>query len=432
MTSTGLARIALLFVSVLSITVASPKASAQVGTGAIDGGSSSAVPALSADDFTLVIERYDVAQSAWVALTPAEQAHFFGRARCECAADTSAFAGMIKIAIVPSPAASSKIQALLAANGLGSGSARLYAGSNVLNCLAPGAALPGAFSSYCVNLLDPSDVTAGIPGGMATLASLRLWESPPIPVARLFGAAQVPVCNSPQTCDQTSTCASTLAAANIYFWAQTSAGYAPDRDDLSLSVNLVGQTSFAPRTVTVNAANEALDVAWDWSGGVSPAGFEAFLGLQLFCQRGEGAQVFAPGTYTPAFTSAAALCPAVAPPPSSPLAFANLSPAYLCSGLLPSSATSYHIAGLQNDVFYGVGVAAVDRYGNVSLLAPTDLVYQAPSASAPSDGGPDGGSHSGGGGGCALAGGGGTGGAGAALSLLALGMALLGRRRPRR
>jgi len=70
----------------------------------------------------------------------------------------------------------------------------------------------------------------------------------------------------------------------------------------------------------------------------------------------------------------------------------------------------------------------VDKYGNLSPIAPTDIVYQAPNASATSaDGGAvDGGVRAADSGGCALAGGHGPREAWTGLGLLALGALLLG------
>ena len=430
MTSTRLASTALPCASVLLLTLVSSPSSAQFGAGGIDGGISDA-PALSSADFVFSFERYDALAGAWVALNPTEQAFFFDRARCECAEDTSNFTGSIKIAIEPSAAVAQKIQSLLTANLASSGSARLYAGGNAVNCLDPSSTTtPEALSAYCVNLLDPSSYSASIPGGMAVFLTQRRWESPPIPVAWLFGAAYTPVCDSPQSCNQTTTCGKTLSAQALYFWAQTSQTGLPDRSDLIVPINLAGQVPYAPSDVTVEAANEALIVHWTWPIGINPAADPSFLGPQLFCQRGQGDQVFASGTYTAAFTSSAATCPAVAAVPASPLAFANLDPGYLCSGLLPATATSYRISGLQNGIFYGVGVAAVDKYGN---LSPAGVLYQAPSGLEPSlDGGTlDGGDREAGSGGCTLAGSRGPRGGWAVLGMLTLGALCFGRMRAR-
>ena len=51
----------------------------------------------------------------------------------------------------------------------------------------------------------------------------------------------------------------------------------------------------------------------------------------------------------------------------------------MCSGLLPATATSYRITGLQNGIPYGVGVAAIDKFGNVSDIS--NLAYATPDSS---------------------------------------------------
>ncbi len=434
MTSIRLTRIASPCAFALLITLASRVASAQVDAGAVDGGTpdgAAATPALSSTDFTLSIEHYDPLQGSWIPLTPADQTFFFDRARCECGQDTNNFTGSVKIAIAASATAVQKIQVLLAANLMASGDARLYAGGSAVNCLIPSSIVStDALSSYCLNLLDPSSYTASIPGGMTVFLTQRKWESPPIPVAWLFNATQAPVCNSLQSCNQSNACGSTLAETTIFFWAQTSQGTAPDRSDLSFPLQLRGQVAYAPADVTVEAANEAIVVQWGWQLGINPAADASFLGVQLFCQRGQSDQVFVSGTYAPAFTTSALLCPNAAPVPASPLAFADFDPRYLCSGLLSPTTTSYRIPGLQNGVRYGVGVAAVDKYGN---LNPAGVVYQVPNGSDASldasAGAVDGGVGGAGGGGCALAGGPSPRDAWMGLGLLVLGALWFGRTR---
>ena len=423
MTST-LLKAALPCASVLFVTLISPTVSAQLDAGA-------APAALSSSDFTLSLERFDQTSGAWVKLNPNEQAYFFDRARCECAGDATNYTGSFRVAIEPAAAAVPKLQTLLAANPAG-GSARLYAGGNAVNCLDAAGANASNLPAYCLNLLDPSTYAASIPGGMAVFVNQRIWESPPIPVAWLFNSTGAPVCGSAQACNAASACGSTRAAQTIYFWAQTSASGLPDSADLAFPVNLVGNVLYAPTNVTVEAANEALIVGWGWPAGTIPAADPSFLGVQLFCQRGEDYQVFSAGSYAAAFIKSAELCPTVAPAASPPLAFSNLDPLYLCSGLLPASATSARIVGLQNGIAYGVGVAAVDKYGNLSPLAPTDIVYNFPSASTLDGGAVDGGGHVDQGGGCTLAAGHEPHGRLASVVLLALGALLFARGRSRR
>jgi hypothetical protein len=379
----------------LSLTAAlSSRAYAQPDGG--DAGMPPAGASLERSDFNFSFEGFDPSRKTWVQINPTQLQYYFNRARCECAGDSINFAGSVKIVIEPAPSAFAKIQSLLAANMAGVGEARLYAGSSAYNCLSPGAAY--SLASFCLNLVDPSSYTAGFP--LAVFLATGRWESPPIPVAWLFNAGGFPVCHDTQTCNSPSNCASAAILSTLYFWVRTSSGSVPDRDDLTVNVSLVGRIPAAPTEVTVQGQNEALVVHWAWPAGLTPGADSSFLGVQLFCQRGQGNQVFASQTFNAAFMTSATICPEVAPASSPDLAFDGLSTSDLCSGILPVTATSYRINGLQNGIPYGVGVAAVDRYGNLTPLSASDVVYGVPGPSI--DGGADGGVQLGGG--CALAG----------------------------
>ena len=63
-------------------------------------------------------------------------------------------------------------------------------------------------------------------------------------------------------------------------------------------------------------------------------------------------------------------------PPTTGGDLSSLDPRFLCSGLIPSNTTSYRITGLQNGIDYGVGVAAVDKFGNISAISGP--VYRMP------------------------------------------------------
>jgi hypothetical protein len=53
----------------------------------------------------------------------------------------------------------------------------------------------------------------------------------------------------------------------------------------------------------------------------------------------------------------------------------GLDPNFLCSPLLTASTSSFRIKILQNDIIYGVGLAAIDTHHNGST---PQIVYQAP------------------------------------------------------
>ena len=185
-------------------------------------------------------------------------------------------------------------------------------------------------------------------------------------------------CSVSGTCDSTAACATTITTQTIWFWAQTNSSSSPDRSDLSVALNLVGQVPFAPAQVVATASNEAIVVNWTWQAGISPVADSSFLGVQILCQRQADTQVFPFGTYAPAFMTSTTLCPDATLATSPNSAFGNLDPRYLCSGLLPATTTSYRITGLQNGLPYGVGVVAVDKYGNFSDIS--DIAYATPSS----------------------------------------------------
>jgi hypothetical protein len=365
----------LLLVAVIAVTAMARPSLADTGTGSTTG------TPLSASDLPLYVESYDKDQKAWVQMNATTQQFFFNRARCECAADETDWTGSFKVAVLPSTTAANKIQSLLATNLVSTGSARLYAGNNGANCLqVSGTALGNNLSSYCLNLLDPTQWATGIQGGMTSFEG-RVWESSPIPVSWLVNAAQIPVCSSPESCNDTNKCASASVTQNIYLWAQTSSGTAPDSglDSLSISVSLVGAVAYTPANIKVEGGNNALKVKWGWAGGLNPSSASgAFLGVQLFCRRAGQYQVFKDKSFTPAYKTSAMLCPGHAPASTANLAFDQMNPSFLCSDLIPSTSSEYRITGLQNGISYDVGVAAIDRYGNVSPITDADVVPGTP------------------------------------------------------
>lgn len=368
------AKIAGACASVALITSLSPPAHAQAG-------------GLGPSDFVFSTERYDPVQATWVRQSAADQQYFFNRARCECVdsqgdGGASNETGTFRIAIAPAVGTAQKIAALLAANGVATGTGRLYAGNPGVNCLALSPS-DAAFATSCTNLLDPNNPTAEFP--LTVFTTQLLWESPPIPVARLFAAFAIPGCATTGTCDRPAACNLLSTTETVQFWAQTGAGSFPDSSNLGFALNLAGGVVLAPALVTVDSGNEALLVRWAWP--VDPTSVPNLLGVHLFCQRGTDSQVFSNGTFNAAYVQSAMLCPDIAPAAAQTDAFANESPAYLCSDLLPLTSSSYRMTGLQNGVFYGVGIAAVDKLGNITPIASTQVVYQAPGAGVSVDGG---------------------------------------------
>ncbi len=337
------------------------------------GGMTTASP-LGAGDFTFKFEAWDPDQKDWVQLNDTEAQFFFNRARCECNGDTTHHSGEVVIAIQPATTTEAKVRNNLAANGVNAGGARLYVGGTAFNCLSPSTV---GVTANCLNLMDPSNYEAEIPGGISSISSVRVWESQPIPVAWLFGSAQVPMCGpgGGGSCDTPTSCGDASIKRTLYLWAETTGTGIPDSPDIKKEISVVGEVALTPTNVQVRGGNEALEVSWSWPAGQNPsAASSIFKGVQIFCVRGASNQVFEDGEFGQSYMTAVTTCPDTVGANVSGLAYFD--PKYLCSGLLPAGTNSHRITGLQNGIPYGIAVAAIDKYLNVSELST--IVYAEP------------------------------------------------------
>lgn len=184
-------------------------------------------------------------------------------------------------------------------------------------------------------------------------------------------------------------------AQSIWFWMDTSGDddMSTDVTDVTVQIQLDGKGPPSPTGVTVTPGNQALAVSWNSLGQQSD-----LQGYQVLCSRGENLPPFK-GVYSAAFTSNTANCPtntvtvtpalttagselsvnqaALAVRGAPPPALAALNPDFVCSDLL-SNATSARLFRLQNDINYVVGVVAIDKRGNPSVL--TEAVMETPKA----------------------------------------------------
>ncbi len=361
------------------VLLASGRALGQGTGGTITTGTGGVTGSLALSDFTAYFEKYNGSQ--WIQMNAtSEQQYFFNRARCEC--DTNPEAE-VKIVIVPGANTPTKISTLLQANLTATGGVgRLYAGNSSINCLTP-SSYTGGLQGSCTNLKTPTldGYTDGFQ--MTVFETSNSYTSNEIPVAWLFNALASPTCGYTSTCnatDSTSMCSTVSTTLPIFFWAQTGSSTNPDFQDSTtiLSANLVGQAPYAPASVAADPGNNALSVSWTWPTGQNPATVSSFLGVQVFCALGTDTQVFADKKYTPAYMTSAMLCPDTAPTTSSYGAFSQLDKKYLCSGLLPPTASSYRITNLKNGSEYTVGVASIDKFGNISAIDPAAVVRATP------------------------------------------------------
>jgi hypothetical protein len=375
-------RSVLAFVIAASALLAANRATAQTGgTGGTISGTGGVTSGLAATDFTILFVGYTNGQ--WVQMNTTTQQYYFNQARCLCDTDPN---GEFEVIVQPGSGAGSKIQTALenSSTGGGQGYSYLFASAAGYDCLNPTSYANYGLAQFCTNLVAPH---SGYPGttftSMATFGNLSYVTSKPIPVAYLFNALSTPyTCGyNNGNCDATTLCSTTSTQLNLQFWVQTNSGIAPDFDPgPSAAVNLVGNVPVTPANVFAEGGNEALNVTWDW-GGVNIATDSSLLGVQIFCQRGADTQVFATGAFGgPSYQTPSILCPknlaAAAAATSAGGPFAGMDQKYMCSGLIPAASTSHRITGLQNGIEYGVGVAAVDKYGNIGAIG--NVVYGTP------------------------------------------------------
>jgi len=118
----------------------------------------------------------------------------------------------------------------------------------------------------------------------------------------------------------------------------------------------------APTNVTISEANEALVVSWE---AVDKTITSDLQGYQVFCTRAGQYQVFGDGTFSTSIdTCGDTVSNGV------PTAIEDRNTHFICSDFLSVSETSYRVKILENNIWYGLGVAAVDRQGNASPITP--------------------------------------------------------------
>lgn len=370
----------------LLMLLAAGRSSAQTATATNTSTGLTTATKLTAADFSLYLEKYN--KGTWIQMNDTEVKYFFNRARCECGDSNvdqvAPFQNsqFFKVAIVPAANTTQKISTILQRNATGyQGDCRLYGAAAGTACLDVNSTSSVVLPNVCTNLLEPNNYAYGFALTRFSNMSGTRIESDPIPVSALFGSTLNPTCGRTASCNAPNNCATSQGSATIFFWAQSVAGISPDMSDELLSVNIVGSAPTAPifndDPDPIQGGNEALTVNWDWPSGFAPSNQNtSFLGLQVFCKRGADTPVFPKGSFARSYTTARDLCPSANKDMSSYGEFHGLDPIYLCSGLLQPNTKSYRISGLQNGIYYGVGVASIDRYGNISPI--TDVRYGKP------------------------------------------------------
>ncbi len=159
------------------------------------------------------------------------------------------------------------------------------------------------------------------------------------------------------------TCASGVAFSQTIWALVTFTGDAPYDVAATLAVSIdMAPPPPPPPPVTVNPGNEALIVNWtDLDTSVN----SDLLGYQVLCDRAGEFQVFRNGTFGPGFRT----CASTPIPSDISSHILGLDEAFACSPLLTTTASSYRVKILQNGIFYGASVVAIDTHYNASAPA---------------------------------------------------------------
>jgi hypothetical protein len=304
---------------------------------------------LAESDFTITVQA-KTASGSWTELGTDDAKTYFDRARCECGT-TVRF-----VVSVASTSVETKISNLLASSDA-DGEARLYLAQS------SGCTSDPTESSYGCVLLDQIDA-------LDALTKNGYWVSTEVRIADLFA--------SDGSCNL-------LKTTYVWLWIDTASdGTADLTGDSapSLGLRLDGKGLAAPTGLSIQAGKEALILNWTSLSSTSSSTSD-LAGYLVFCSNSDGSAVFSSSPYGSQFVSPATLVNASLCPDQDALdsaslssSLANLSPAYLCSGLIAEGQTSYRLKGLQNDVPYTVILVAVDDDGN--LGTPTDAVTGTP------------------------------------------------------
>jgi hypothetical protein len=310
------------------------------------------------DDFTIRIQR-KASDGTWVFLPDIEAQRYFNGARCQCKTP-------IKITVDFSPAGFQKRGAIgTDPNGPSAqGNMQLWVGPS--GCLDPQKSV--RLGALCRDLSE----------NKGPLLSALGLQAPPAwtvdaTVNDLF------VVNGKEgggSCDQ-------AFSQKIWLWLPSNSGDAPFlTSDAAPQLNVAvdGSPPGAPLGVVVTSGNEALNVSWSRVTGLPDLN-----GYVVFCSRA-GLPVFKDTFFsgnefhteqteckmgdlsTPGVGSATSTDPAHGTAIDAPPEIHNVNSAFACSPLM-TSATTRRIATLQNGINYAVGVAAVDRMGNISPVA---------------------------------------------------------------
>lgn len=160
-------------------------------------------------------------------------------------------------------------------------------------------------------------------------------------------------------------CGSGIAFSQTIWALVTFSGDPPYDVAATLAVNVDLAPPPAPNISNLDengripGGNEALIINWT---GLDTSVYPDLLGYQVLCDRGGALQVFKGGTFGSGFRT----CSSAQPSSGLDQGINALDPNFVCSPLLTSTASSYRLKILQNEITYGASVVAIDTSYNAS------------------------------------------------------------------
>jgi hypothetical protein len=351
-------------ISILALTSSSLRA--QVGTGGATSLGTGTGTGISGSDIYVAVQKTkDVNQ------TDLERARFLNQANCLCQVPA-----YVRAVILPSAATR-------AATVSPSATVSMYVGNycnsiTTIGCCLRAASVPySTFRNYGISATTSVDqltriwsTGAGQCGPNGGIVSTGSGGASAIAGSGGTTGSDASVDQSGtggvtgSTCQGTSCTDTCTFGQTVWVFIGTAGDGSYDIATATLGFSVDPQPPDPPPNITVKSADEALIVTWT---GLDFSSTNDLFGYQVLCTRADTTQVFNDGTYSAAFDS----CPAATSLgwPKSPPARTS----FVCSDLLPTSATSARIKILENGITYGVGVVAIDRQWNASTVVPTYL-----------------------------------------------------------
>jgi hypothetical protein len=305
-------------------------ASAQTGVGGATGTTS-----LTAADLLIVAQ-----STPGVALRDFDLQRFFNVANCNCATPVSVFFTFSTSGFAKKPT-------------LPEGTIEFWYGLNCNNVTV----------RNCTRLGDTVQLTTFAANGGVTITTdvqqlSQNFGQPAVSGSTTLLDGGVVVGDGGATGPGPAACGSGIAFSQTIWALVTFNGDPPYDVSATLAVN-IDMAPPPPPDFTLGPGNEGINVNWT---GLNTALYPDLLGYQVLCDRAGSLQVFNNGTFGAGFRT----CPTVPFPDELDGHILGLDPNYTCSKQTTQTSSSWRVKILQNDIWYGVAVVAIDNSYNAS------------------------------------------------------------------